>query len=95
VLLFDLPAETARARIQGRGDRLNAFEETAYQSRVRDLFLSVLAGSSCGVKLDATQPQRTVWQQALHSFLTQATRKVEAHILDPGERKKALLELID
>jgi dTMP kinase len=89
VLLFDLPAEVARDRIRGRGDSLNTFEETAYQTRVREIFLQVMKTSINGVKLDATLPPREVARLALAAFLEKAEAKINRSPLTPPQQDAA------
>ena len=60
VLLLDAPPEVGLARIQGRGDQPDAFEEAAALARVRENYRRIAEELRPGVAvvLDATRPSR-------------------------------------
>ncbi|TKJ42586.1 dTMP kinase [candidate division LCP-89 bacterium B3_LCP] len=62
VLLFDLDPEMAIDRIRAsRGDTPNLFEKIDYLKKVRAIFLSLTDPNM--VRIDASEPIDTVWQQ--------------------------------
>jgi dTMP kinase len=76
LLLLDLPVAEGLARIAGRGDRANAFEQAETLQRVREVFLDLIVRH--GRLIDAGQAADAVFDEAREALMLVLAAKSDA-----------------
>ena len=77
ILFMDIDVQESLARIHGRGDAPNSFEEREYLGKVRAIFQTLHErGDRPSVRIDASKDLRSVCAEALRVFKEAALRKI-------------------